>query len=136
VGRRAIVSQGWANLRPLDTGTDWISIGDVSHERLFARVAAVLHHGGAGTTTTAAVAGRPQVIVPHDYDQPYWARRVETLAVGVAGPGPKNLTVDAVASALRACLQPEMAARAELLATRIERNGARIAAERLVDEFR
>jgi vancomycin aglycone glucosyltransferase len=136
VRRRAIVSQGWANLRPLDTGTDWISIDDVSHERLFARVAAVLHHGGAGTTTTAAVAGRPQAIVPHDYDQPYWAQRVETLGVGVALPGPKNLTVDAVASALRACLQPEMAARAESLAKRIERNGARIAAQRLVDEFR
>jgi vancomycin aglycone glucosyltransferase len=74
--RRAIVSQGWGHLALIDGGTDCLSIGEVNHEKLFARVAAVVHHGGAGTTTSAMRAGRAQVIVPHLYDQFYWARRV------------------------------------------------------------
>ena len=62
-GVRAIVSRGWGNLA-IDDGDDCISIGDVSHDTLFPRVAAVVHHGGAGTTAAAAKAGKPQVIVP------------------------------------------------------------------------
>src|SRR5262249_26580208 len=67
LGWRAIVSQGWARLNVNDD--QCISIGSVSHEKLFPRVAAVLHHGGAGTTTAAARAGKPQVVVPQNYDQ-------------------------------------------------------------------
>jgi len=54
LGMRAILSQGWANLMPSDTGDDCLSIGDVNHEKLFERVAVVVHHGGAGTTQTPA----------------------------------------------------------------------------------
>jgi UDP:flavonoid glycosyltransferase YjiC (YdhE family) len=67
---------------PRVAGTDCISIGDVNYEKLFPRVAAVTHHGGAGTTTAAVRAGRTQVVVPHLYDQYYWARRVQKLGVG------------------------------------------------------
>lgn len=133
---RAIVSQGWGNLTLIDGGADCISIGDVSHERLLPRVAAVVHHGGAGTTTAAARAGRPQVIVPHNYDQFYWAHRVRKLGVGVSGPTQEHLSVPAMIRALRQCLQPEMTERARSLAARVERHGAAIAAKRLVTEFR
>jgi vancomycin aglycone glucosyltransferase len=98
-------------------------------------VAAILHHGGAGTTTAAARAGRAQVIIPHNYDQFYWAHRVQELGVGASGPTRDDLTVDALVPALRECLQPEVAARARSLASRIELYGAQIAAERLVSEF-
>ena len=60
LGRRAIVSSGWADLALIDNGTDCLSIGEVNQQRLFRRVAAVVHHGGAGTTTAAAMAGVPQ----------------------------------------------------------------------------
>ncbi len=133
--RRAIISQGWANLRSNDAGPDCLSIGDVNFEKLLRRVAAVVHHGGAGTTAAAARAGKPQVIVPHRYDQYYWAHRVQRSGVGVSGPTPEHLTGPALVSALRACLQPEMAARAEALARRIEPHGAQKAAEWLVHEF-
>lgn len=132
LGRRAILLRGWGNLDAVDVGNDIIAIGDVNHERLLPRVAAVVHHGGAGTTTAAARAGRPQVIVPHMYDQFYWAQRVAALGIGVASPVTAELTVDGLADALDACLQPELAARAETLAGRMERHGARIAAERLI----
>lgn len=131
LGRRAILLHGWGGLDAVDAGDDILAVGDVSHERLLPRVAAVVHHGGAGTTTAAARAGRPQVIVPHLYDQYYWAQRVQALGVGVEGPLAAELTADRLADALRACLAPERAARAEALAARMELRGARVAAQRL-----
>lgn len=133
--RRAIISEGWANLALIDGSSDCICVGEVNHEKLFARVAAVVHHGGAGTTTAAARAGRAQVIVPHLYDQFYWAHRVRKLGVGAAGPTRKRLSLSALVSALRQSLRPEITERAQALAGRMERNGVRIAAQRLVSEF-
>ncbi|HEX9076800.1 MAG TPA: glycosyltransferase [Anaerolineae bacterium] len=135
LGLRSILSQGWANLTPSDTGNDCLSIGDVNHEKLFPRVSAIVHHGGAGTTTAAVRAGRAQVIIPHNYDQFYWAHRVQQSGVGVSGPTRDDLTVDALVQALRECLRPEVATRAQALAGRMESHGARIAAERLTNEF-
>lgn len=107
----------------------------MSHEQLFARVAAVVHHGGAGTTTAAARAGKPQVIVPHNYDQFYFARRVRQLGVGVSCAQREGLTAAALASALRECSRPELRERAQSLAGRMLRDGARRAAQRLSDGF-
>ena len=135
LGLRSILSQGWANLMPPDAGRDCLSIGDVNHAKLFPRVAAIVHHGGSGTTTAAARAGRAQVIIPHNYDQFYWAHRVQELGVGVSGPLRDELSVDALAQGLRACLRPQVTARAQALSGRMELHGARIAAERLVKEF-
>jgi vancomycin aglycone glucosyltransferase len=135
LGFRSILHQGWANLMPSDNRNDCLSIGDVNHEMLFARVAAIVHHGGAGTTTAAARAGRPQVIIPHNYDQFYWAHRVQELGVGVSGPQRDDLTVNTLLQVLRECLRPELTTRAQALASRMELHGARITAERLVNEF-
>jgi vancomycin aglycone glucosyltransferase len=80
-GRRFIVSWGWSGIDAgLPEGS--LLIGDEPHDRLFGRCAAVVHHGGAGTTHTALRAGVPQVIVPCAADQPYWAKRVMELGVG------------------------------------------------------
>ncbi len=135
LGLRSILSQGWGELAPNDTDTDCLTIGDVNHGRLFPRMAAIVHHGGSGTTHTAARAGRPQVLIPHNYDQFFWAHRVQQLGIGVSGPTRDELTVDALVQALRECMAPEVMTRAQALAARMELNGARIAAQRLSDEF-
>ena len=132
VGMRSIVSQGWGNLGSIDAGADCLCIGDVSHEKLLTRVAAVVHHGGAGTTTAAARAGKPQVIVPHHYDQHYWAHRTSRLGVGVLGPTRDRLDVQSIAAALQECSRGEVKARAQSLASRVQLDGARVAALRLV----
>jgi vancomycin aglycone glucosyltransferase len=87
VGRRASVARGWAELSHVDSA-DCIAVGDVNQQALFPRVAAVLHHGGAGTTAVAARAGVPQVVAPMFGDQFYWASRVraEGLGASVANP--------------------------------------------------
>ena len=135
LGLRSILSQGWANLLPGDSQDDCLSIGDVNHEKLFPRIAGIVHHGGAGTTTAAVRAGRPQVIIPHNYDQFYWAHQVDQLGVGVCGPTRDELTLDTLVQALRESLRPEVTIKAQAMAGHIQRNGARIAAQRLTDEF-
>ncbi|KAA2261664.1 glycosyltransferase family 1 protein [Solihabitans fulvus] len=130
-GRRAIVARGWADLAPVDDEPDWLSVGEVNQRELFTRVAAVVHHGGAGTTATAGRAGAPQVLVPQMYDQPYWARRVADLGIGAAH-APSVPTEDTLATALGQVLRPEVVARAGAVAAEVRVDGARIAAQRLI----
>jgi vancomycin aglycone glucosyltransferase len=134
LGRRAIVSRGWAELAPVDDAPDCLAIGEVNQQALFGRVAAVVHHGGAGTTTAAARAGAPQVVIPQHYDQHYWARRVHELGIGTAhapgAPATASLT-----RALEQALRPDVAARARSIATAVRGDGAEVAAERLISDY-
>lgn len=129
LGRRAILSRGWADLAFADS-SDCLVIGDVNQQALFTRVAAIVHHGGAGTTTAAALGGAPQVIVPQSYDQHYFADRIAALGVGVAHV-PGTPTAESLTAALDQALQPAVASRAATLGGAISLEGARTAATRL-----
>jgi vancomycin aglycone glucosyltransferase len=130
VGRRIIVSRGWAELDVVDEAPDCLAVGDVSHDVLFTRVAAVVHHGGAGTTAAAARAGVPQVITPMFGDQFYWASRIVDLGVGATTPHAK-MTEESLADALRNVFDSTVVDRARRLATQVRWDGAEIAARRL-----
>lgn len=132
-GRRAIVSQGWAELGLIDDDPDCIGVGDVNQQALFPRVAAVVHHGGAGTTLAAARAGVAQVIVPMFGDQPYWASRVRALGIGTSIPM-ADLTAALLTSALRDASSSAIGQRAGAVASQIVADGAAVAARRLVSE--
>jgi len=99
-GRTALISSGWAGLSSDDLPASCKLVGALDHARLFPRVSATIHHGGAGTTSTAARAGSPQVIVPHMMDQTYWGDRVRALGLGPPSL-PRNFTANALASAIR-----------------------------------
>ncbi len=131
LGRRAIISQGWADLSVVDKEPGCLAIGEANLQALFKRVAAVAHHGGAGTTTLAALAGVPQIIIPQMYDQHYFAQRVRQLGIGTAH-APGTPTTDSLTDALKQALQPEVAARAQSIATTVRGNGALVAAKRLI----
>ncbi|MNK54054.1 hypothetical protein D3C87_730270 [compost metagenome] len=131
-GHRVLVSRGWADLGVIDDGDDCFAIGEANHQALFARVAAVVHHGGAGTTTTATRAGAPQVVIPQIGDQPYWASRVAALGIGAAHDGPTP-TTESLSAALRTALAPETRARAIAMAGTIRKDGATVAARGLLD---
>jgi vancomycin aglycone glucosyltransferase len=131
-GRRVLVLRGWADLGAVDERDDCFVVGEVNHQALFGRCAAVVHHGGAGTTTTATRAGVPQVVVPQATDQPYWAGRVADLGIGVAHDGPAP-TVESLSAALRTALAPETRARAGAVAATIRTDGAQFAARLLID---
>ncbi|MFN8580180.1 MAG: glycosyltransferase [Gemmatimonadaceae bacterium] len=133
LGRRVLVSRGWADLVPAEGDPDCLSIDETNHHLLFPRVAAVVHHGGAGTTTAAARAGTSQVVIPQHYDQHYWARRVDELGIGVAlatnTPDP-----NAMARAMERALSASVHAAARSFAATMRSDGARVAAERLTAE--
>jgi sterol 3beta-glucosyltransferase len=99
-GQRGVLLTGWAG--EIGGGGDDVFVIDaVPHEWLFPRAAAIVHHGGAGTTAAGLRAGVPAVVVPFGSDQPYWGRRVHALG---AGPEPiprRRLTVERLAEAIR-----------------------------------
>ncbi|XXX80677.1 glycosyltransferase [Sorangium sp. So ce134] len=127
-GRRVVLSQGWAELGLVDDAPDCIAIGDVNQQALFPRVAAVVHHGGAGTTTAAARAGVPQVIVPMFADQPYWASRVRALGIGTS-VARGALSAESLRAALGDALDQGVAARAAAIAGSVAADGAAAAAD-------
>ncbi|MCW2902768.1 MAG: glycosyl transferase family 28 [Streptosporangiaceae bacterium] len=131
-GRRALVGRGWADLALIDDRDDCFAVGEVNQQALFGRVAAVVHHGGAGTTTTATRAGAPQVVVPQAADQPYWAGRVADLGIGTAHDGPAP-TTESLSTALRTAVAPQTRARATAVAGSIRTDGATVAATLLLD---
>ncbi|MFC5146819.1 glycosyltransferase [Streptomyces aureoversilis] len=101
-GVRAVVQAGWADLS--GCGDDVLAIGDIPHDWLFPRTAAVVHHAGAGTTAAGLRAGVPAVPVPVMADQPFWASRLYRLG---AAPRPlpfQDLTAEALGDAITACL--------------------------------
>jgi UDP:flavonoid glycosyltransferase YjiC (YdhE family) len=63
-------------------------------------MAAVVHHGGAGTTAEGLRAGVPAVIVPFAFDQSFWGARVKALGLGPAPIPQKKLTAERLAAAI------------------------------------
>ncbi|HEY5651586.1 MAG TPA: glycosyltransferase [Acidimicrobiia bacterium] len=87
-GVRLVLGSGWAELASA-ASDDVHVVGETDHAKLFPRMRAVVHHGGAGTTHTAVAAGVPSMAVPYFGDQPFWGRRLHELGVG-APPLPRS----------------------------------------------
>lgn len=101
-GRRAILLSGWAGLGEAELPDTMFRLEAAPHAWLFPHLAAVVHHGGAGTTAASLRAGVPTIIVPHMADQPFWGQRVEALGVGPRAIPRPRLTAPALAAAIRA----------------------------------
>lgn len=132
--QRAVIGMGWGGIQGFDASKDVFLIDDVPHEWLFPRVAAVVHHCGAGTTAAALRAGRPSIAVPFFGDQPAWARVLHALGAAPAPIQKAKLTADRLAAAItQATSDPRHAARAAALAAAIRaESGADRAADRIL----
>ncbi|KAJ5206556.1 Glycosyl transferase family 28 [Penicillium cf. griseofulvum] len=95
-GVRAIISKGWSNLEGEHTDNVYF-IGDCPHGWLFQHVAAVVHHGGAGTTACGLRNARPTIIVPFFGDQPFWGAMVAAaMLVAQKSIDPKRLKLHGI----------------------------------------
>ena len=118
-GQRGVVAKGWADM-DVDADGDILSIGPTPYPRLFPRMAAVVHHGGAGTAAEGFHAGVPSVICPFFGDQPGWARIATSLGVGPAPIPRDRLTADRLAAAIgQATTDPALNEKARHLAARL-----------------
>ncbi len=122
-GVRGILATGWGGLSATSLPDTIFKIEQAPHDWLFPRMAAVVHHGGAGTTAAGLRAGRPTLICPFFGDQPFWGKRVHALGVGCAPIPQKQLTAEKLATALR-----------ELITTPSYQHNAEILGEQLRQE--
>ncbi len=100
--QRAVLLSGWGGLHLDGIDPQRVYVADaIPHDWLFPHMAAVVHHGGAGTTAAGLAAGVPSVVVPFFGDQPFWGRRVAELGVGTEPIARKKLTAGGLAAALR-----------------------------------
>ena len=81
-GQRGLLLTGWGGLRAELAPDNVFVLDSAPHSWLFPRMAAVVHHGGAGTTAEGLRAGVPSVIVPFAFDQFFWGARVKELGLG------------------------------------------------------
>lgn len=95
----------------------------IPYDWLFKRSAAVIHHGGAGTTGKALKAGIPNIVLPFTSDQPFWGRRVDKLGAGPKPIPPKRLTAVHLAEAIDSAINDQ------LIKGRVKKIGEDIASE-------
>jgi UDP:flavonoid glycosyltransferase YjiC (YdhE family) len=80
---KLLIGSGWANLGgDLEAENVFVLNSFIPHHIVFAYCTALLHHGGSGTTHSAAYAGKPQMVAPLLADQFYWGERTRVLGLG------------------------------------------------------
>jgi sterol 3beta-glucosyltransferase len=100
-GRRGLILGGWSGVGGSLSGQkNMLVIDAVPHSWLFPRMAAIIHHGGAGTTAAALRSGVPALVVPFTADQPFWGVRVHALGVGPRPIPRRRLTPERLAEAV------------------------------------
>jgi len=112
-GQRGLLLTGWGGLRTEWVPEDVFILDSAPHNWLFPRMAAVVHHGGAGTTAEGLRAGVPAVIVPFVFDQLFWGARIKAMGLGPNPIPQKQLTADRLAEAINiAVTDPDIKQRA------------------------
>lgn len=140
-GARGVLAAGWGGLQSTHFNEDIFLLEEVPHDWMFERVAAVVHHGGAGTTAAGLRAGRPTVVCPFFGDQSFWAWRIQELGVGPAPVPQRSLNAERLADAIQQAVESgQMHNRADALGEALRREeGIACAAEfleRTVDDQR
>lgn len=103
-GARGVLYSGWAGLGGSDLPDSVYLTGSIPHDWLFPRMAAVVTHGGAGTTAAVLRAGVPPIVNPFNADQFGWARVVAEKGIGPKAAPIKTLTAEILSGAIREAL--------------------------------
>lgn len=119
-GQRGVLAKGWGGIDAEALPDSCYLLQSAPHDWLFPRMAAVVHHGGAGTTGSGVRAGVPAIIAPFAFDQPFWGRALN--AVGVAPPPipSRALNADNLTEAIRSVMNnPAMQRQAAELGAKV-----------------
>ncbi|KAL1565190.1 sterol 3beta-glucosyltransferase [Salvia divinorum] len=119
--QRGIINKGWGGLGNLAEEKDFAYLLDnCPHDWLFLQCAAVVHHGGAGTTAAGLKAACPTTIIPFFGDQPFWGERVHARGVGPAPIPVDEFSLEKLVGAIKFMLEPQVKERAVELAKAME----------------
>jgi UDP:flavonoid glycosyltransferase YjiC (YdhE family) len=124
LGLRLVVQCGWAGFEarrlPARIDRRRVFFSDyLPHDWLFPRAAALIHHGGVGTTARALRQGLPMLVEPYGNDQFHNAYRILALGVGAAAH-PHKLTSEGLCRLLdEKVLTPDARRNAEVLGAKI-----------------
>ncbi len=121
--QRGLLLTGWGGLDQVNLPPSVLAIESAPFDRLFPHMAALVHHGGMGTTADGLRAGKPAVIVPFTTDQPFWGRHLHRLGLSPAPIPPKKLTAQRLAAGIHDTIENEARRR------RVQRMGQSIRAE-------
>jgi len=132
--RKIIVQSGWVGLSVEVARPNIKVIGAVSHDQLFRHASCVVHHGGAGTTASVLMAGKPQIIIPHIADQWFWGGEMKRLRVGTM-LNKKTWPEKLPEKVARLEVKKKMRRRAEALGERIRAEDGPATAVRILEEF-
>ena len=111
-GRRAVIrpAYGWCEPQdPPESPRDVYLLREVPYRWLFPQMAAIIHHGGAGTTAEALLAGVPNGVVAFGIDQPYHGRRIHALGAGPAPIKRNKLNADRLTELITTLTRPAQA---------------------------
>jgi len=134
--QRAILSSGWGGLAGGRSSATVFMAGSVPHTWLFPKMAAVVHHGGVGTTAAGLRAGVPSITVPYFGDQPFWGQCIAALGVGPRPIPRTKLTQERLAHAVRMAVDDiPMRERAARLGAAIRAEDGTGNAVRSLEEF-
>lgn len=117
MGQRALVCAGWNDFEEKTTERMRV-VGAIDHDQIFTRCRAIVHHGGAGTTSAAIRAGKPALVCWLGSDQPFWGRQLERLGAGASTPL-KSLDAEVLGESLAVILDHAYTERAAGVASHL-----------------
>jgi sterol 3beta-glucosyltransferase len=114
-GRRALFHPGWSGTQGLQLPNNFFVIDDTPHDWLFPRTSLIIHHGGSGTTHSAARSGIPSIVLPFAGDQAFWAERLQILGVAPDSTSVRRISAASLAQAMDIAGSTQMRSRAASL---------------------
>ncbi len=135
-GQRAVLGAGWGGLGQNDLPETVLQIDYAPYGWLFPRMAAIVHHGGSGTTGIGLWAGVPSVVIPFVFDQFFWGRRIAELGVGPPSVPYRQLSAERLAAAIDAAVSgARMRQRAAALGAQIRTEDGIANAVQVVEDY-
>ncbi|GAB3428151.1 glycosyltransferase [Massilia solisilvae] len=134
-GRRALFYPGWSGMDDIELPDNILRIGTTPHGWLLPRMAAVVHHGGSGTTHSSTRAGVPSIVIPFAGDQAFWAERLQRLGIAPPPLDGAKLDAGALGKAIGFVERPEVQKRAAELGEQMEQEKGLAMAAREIEKL-
>lgn len=130
---RALFYPGWSGTQGLQLPNNFLVIDDTPHDWLFPKTSLIIHHGGSGTTHSAARSGIPSIALPFGGDQPFWAERLRLLGVAPDYTSVRHLSATSLARAIDVATSTQMRSRAASLGGRMRSEDGLASAVKTID---